>query len=113
LTPRVLLEVNCSGEAAKQGFPADDIGGVISSLDRFPHLCVAGLMTMAPLAGDATAARRCFAALRELRDELAGALPPNAALAELSMGMSGDFEAAIAEGATFVRIGSLLFEGLI
>ena len=67
-------------------------------------------MTMAPLDGGETAARRTFAALAQLRDELAPACPPNASLDELSMGMSGDFEAAIAEGATIVRIGSLLFE---
>jgi PLP dependent protein len=110
---RVLLEVNCSGEAAKQGFSADDVRRVVPSLDAYPHVEVAGLMTMAPLEGDAAAARTAFAALRNLRDELATQSPPNAALAELSMGMSGDFPEAIAEGATIVRIGSLLFEGLL
>jgi pyridoxal phosphate enzyme (YggS family) len=112
LTPRVLLEVNCSGEAAKQGFEADDVRRLLSTVDAFPHACVAGLMTMAPLAGGEAAARKTFAALRTLRDELAAEAPPGVALGELSMGMSGDFEAAIAEGATMVRIGSLLFEGV-
>jgi pyridoxal phosphate enzyme (YggS family) len=113
LTPRVLLEVNCSGEAAKQGFVADDVQRLAPTLGRFANLRVAGLMTMAPLDGGEAAARRSFAALRELRDELRHAVPPGVALEELSMGMSGDFEAGIAEGATLVRIGSLLFEGLI
>jgi hypothetical protein len=74
---------------------------------------VEGLMTMAPLAGGEVAARHTFASLRALRKELVASAPGNAALIELSMGMSGDFEAAIAEGATLVRVGSLLFEGLI
>jgi pyridoxal phosphate enzyme (YggS family) len=113
LTPRVLLEVNCSGEAAKQGFEADDVRRLTPTLGRFANVRVAGLMTMAPLDGGEAAARRSFAALRELRDELREAAPPNVALQELSMGMSGDFEAGVAEGATLVRIGSLLFEGLI
>ena len=70
-------------------------------------------MTMAPLEGDATAARTAFEALRTLRDELATRCPPGVSLAELSMGMSGDFPEAVAEGATIVRIGSLLFDGLL
>lgn len=113
LPPRVLLEVNCSGESAKQGFAADDVRRLLPSLDRYARVHVAGLMTMAPLEGDENAARATFAALRELRDELAFQAPGNVELRELSMGMSGDFEAAIAEGATIVRIGSSLFEGVV
>jgi pyridoxal phosphate enzyme (YggS family) len=112
LTPRVLLEVNCSGEAAKQGFEADEVRRLAPTLSRFANLDVAGLMTMAPLSGGEAAARHSFVKLRELRDELRRSVPPSVALDELSMGMSGDFEAGIAEGATLVRIGSLLFEGL-
>jgi uncharacterized pyridoxal phosphate-containing UPF0001 family protein len=67
---------------------------------------------MAALEGGATTAHQNFAALRELRNSLNGEAPPGVELSELSMGMSGDFEAAIAEGATIVRIGSTLFEGL-
>jgi pyridoxal phosphate enzyme (YggS family) len=111
--PRVLLEVNCSGESAKQGFAIDEVRRLAPSLGRFARVRVAGLMTMAPLEGDESAARATFAALRKLRDELAPQAPPNVALEELSMGMSGDFESAIAEGATIVRIGSSLFEGVI
>ena len=79
-----------------------------------PHVRVLGLMGMASIPeGDATgAARRQFARLRDLRDELAGHLPSMTGLHELSMGMSGDFVEAILEGATLVRIGSALWEGL-
>jgi pyridoxal phosphate enzyme (YggS family) len=110
LSPRVLLEVNCSGESAKQGFSGDEVRRLVPTLGQFSRVHVDGLMTMAPLEGDETAARMAFASLRTLRDELATEAPQNVALSELSMGMSGDFEAAIAEGATIVRIGSLLFE---
>ncbi len=113
LTSRVLLEVNCSGEADKQGFSAEEVRRLLPTLPRFPHVHVAGLMTMAALDGGAATARANFSALRELRDELAAQLPPGENLDELSMGMSGDFEAAIAEGATMVRVGSSLFEGLL
>jgi uncharacterized pyridoxal phosphate-containing UPF0001 family protein len=69
-------------------------------------------MCMAGLEGDLNAARRDFAALRQLRDRLRPRSPPGIVLDELSMGMSGDFETAIEEGATIVRIGSALFEGI-
>lgn len=113
LTSRLLLEVNCSGDASKQGFTDDEVRRVVPNLANYPHVEVAGLMTMAALDGDEAVARRNFAALRQLRDELAAESPPNALLRELSMGMSGDFAAAIAEGATMVRIGSSLFEGVL
>jgi pyridoxal phosphate enzyme (YggS family) len=112
LTPRVLLEVKTSGEADKQGFSADDIRRLLPTLDRFTHVRVDGLMTMAALEGGEAVAHKNFASLRQLRDELARSAPAQVRLSELSMGMSGDFEAAIAEGATIVRIGSLLFEGV-
>jgi PLP dependent protein len=111
LGPRVLVEVNCSGEATKQGFMPDELRRLLPTLDRLSHLRVGGLMAMAPLDGGATAARTTFAALRTLCDDLAAQSPPNVQLDELSMGMSGDFEEAIAEGATIVRVGSILFEG--
>ena len=111
-TAKVLLEVNASGDAAKQGFAADEVRRLLPTLAGLGHVEVAGLMTMAALDGGPDVARRNFADLRALRDELARAAPPNVALAELSMGMSGDLAEAIAEGATIFRIGSLLFEGL-
>lgn len=108
----VLLEVNISGEPAKTGLPVDDAGPLVDRLAELPHVEVRGLMTMAAREGDLDAARRDFARLRALRDALCARTGGRLALAELSMGMSGDFEAAIEEGATIVRIGSALFEGL-
>jgi PLP dependent protein len=113
LTSRVLLEVNCSGEEDKQGFSTEDVRRLLPTLSRFAHVRVGGLMTMAAFEGGAATARANFASLRELRDELAAQAPSSVTLDELSMGMSGDFEAAIAEGATMVRVGSSLFEGLM
>jgi PLP dependent protein len=114
----VLLEVNISGEAAKHGFAPDALGRTDDELKRFAerlaefkHLDIRGLMGMSGLDDDPAAARRDFARLRELHERLAGAWAGRFTLAELSMGMSGDFEAAIAEGATIVRVGSALFEG--
>ncbi|QDT73095.1 YggS family pyridoxal phosphate-dependent enzyme [Lacipirellula limnantheis] len=111
-TCRVLLEVNCSGDAAKQGFTAEGVRALLPELPNYAHLEVAGLMTMAALDGDDAVARANFAALRLLRDELARESPPTVMLRELSMGMSGDFEIAVAEGTTIVRVGSSLVEGL-
>jgi pyridoxal phosphate enzyme (YggS family) len=113
LTSRVLLEVNCSGDATKQGFTAEQVRALLPTIQNYAHLKVGGLMTMAALDGNDAVAHANFAALRTLRDELARQSPPNVNLQELSMGMSGDFEIAIAEGATIVRVGSSLFEGLL
>jgi len=107
----VLLEVNISGDAAKHGFSPQEMPERLAEAAECRHVQIRGLMAMAGLEGDATSARRDFRNLRELRDRLGG-LPEGARLDELSMGMSGDFEAAIEEGATFVRIGSALFEGI-
>ncbi len=107
---RVLLEVNISGEAAKSGFTPDELRTVWEPVQQVQHLEVAGLMTMAPLTDDTGLIRHVFRGLRTLRDELATRGPW--ALPELSMGMSGDFELAIEEGATQIRPGSVLFEGL-
>ena len=104
---RVLLEVNVSGEESKFGFQPDRLREVISELLALRHVQVLGLMTMAPYSEDPLAAKPFFSALRLLRDDLRG--QTGAALPELSMGMSGDFEAAIAEGSTIVRIGSAIF----
>jgi pyridoxal phosphate enzyme (YggS family) len=112
MTSRVLFEVNCSGDASKQGFAADDVRALLPTLSKYSHVEVAGLMTMAALDGDDGVAHANFAALRTLRDELASNAPPNVNLRDLSMGMSGDFEIAVAEGATIVRIGSSLFAGV-
>jgi uncharacterized pyridoxal phosphate-containing UPF0001 family protein len=104
--------VNVSGETAKHGFAPDDLPKHVETLAAFKHLDVRGLMAMAGLDDDPTSARRDFARLRELRDRLRREWSGRFALDELSMGMSGDYEAAIAEGATLVRVGSALFEGV-
>lgn len=109
----ILLEVNVSGDAAKQGFEASELSISISQLAALKNVRLRGLMCMAGLTSDEAETRTQFAALRELRDQLQLKLPTGHEFTELSMGMSGDFEMAIAEGATMVRIGSILFEGLI
>ena len=102
-----LLEVNVSGEETKHGFTPDELRKGFSALGKLPHLRIRGLMTMAPYSENPEDARPVFRALRELRDELQSA--HNHPLPELSMGMSGDYAPAIAEGATLVRIGSSIF----
>lgn len=105
--PKVLLEVNVSGEGTKHGFTPDELRNRIGELLALPRVQVVGLMTMAPYSEDPNAARPFFAALRGLRDHLEEAT--GTPLPELSMGMSGDFEAAIAEGSTLVRLGTAIF----
>lgn len=109
---RVLLEVNCSGDAAKHGLSSEDLRRLLPNLPMLKHVTVCGLMTMAALEGGETVAAQNFTALRHLRDAVQAECPADIELSELSMGMSHDFEAAIREGATLVRVGSLLFEGL-
>ncbi len=109
----VLLECNVSGEASKFGWAAWDertwpaLAEEAAALLDFPTLQVRGLMTMAPYAADPEAARPVFRKLRRLRDFLARRVP-QAGWEHLSMGMSGDFEVAIEEGATFVRVGTAI-----
>ncbi|MEQ8790884.1 MAG: YggS family pyridoxal phosphate-dependent enzyme [Pirellulaceae bacterium] len=108
----VLIEVNISGDANKQGFAPEDVEPLLPRLAELQHLRVRGLMAMASLHGGRDRARADFAALRKLRDGLRGNLPPGVELDELSMGMSDDFDIAIEEGATIVRVGSALLEGV-
>jgi pyridoxal phosphate enzyme (YggS family) len=108
----ILLEVNISGDATKTGFSPAEIEGVLVAAAAYDHLQVQGLMSMAGLDTDAVTAGKQFNSVRELRDSLQRNCPPNISLDELSMGMSGDFGEAIAAGATMVRVGSSLFEGL-
>jgi pyridoxal phosphate enzyme (YggS family) len=109
---RVLLEVNTSGEQTKQGFAPEEVQGLVPQLNECRFVSLAGLMTMAPLEADPQDCRPCFALLRRLRDRLSPSLQDQHNLTHLSMGMSNDFEVAVEEGATIVRIGSALFEGL-
>lgn len=107
---RVLLEVNCSREDAKGGLRPEELLALADTLPTRTGVEVRGLMTMAAYSDDPQAARPAFVELRQLRDRVrtATGLP----LPELSMGMSGDFEVGVEEGATLVRVGSTLFEGL-
>lgn len=111
----VLVEVNLAGDPDRTGLPAEDVGPLLAAAAACEHVRVRGLMGMAsvPEGPDAAGlARRQFAALRELRDRLTADTPGMMKLDELSMGMSGDFEEAILEGATLVRVGSALWEGV-
>lgn len=108
-----LVEVNISDEEAKSGLDPGELEPMLADLASFERVEIRGLMGMASLEGGQEAARRDFARLRELRDRLRPLCPPNIRLDELSMGMSGDYEVAIQEGATIVRVGSALFEGLV
>lgn len=104
---RVLIEVNVSGEETKGGFSPDELR---HSMDELQNLCgirIEGLMTMAPR-GDKSRARACFAGLRELRDELR--VSSGLELRELSCGMSEDYEIALEEGSTIVRLGRVVFD---
>lgn len=98
---RVLLEVNVSGESTKHGLAPEEVEGVLTAIRPLDRLSVEGVMTMAPLADDPEDVRPVFARLRELADDFG--------LPERSMGMSNDFEVAVEEGATQVRIGTALF----
>jgi pyridoxal phosphate enzyme (YggS family) len=108
----VFLEVNASGEASKHGFTPAEAAGLGSRIKKLRHLEVLGLMTMAAFEETPGKARSTFVALRESRDRLRQTLQAPDSLPHLSMGMTNDFEVAIEEGATFVRIGTALFEGL-
>ncbi len=97
----VLLEVNVAGEASKFGFRESELNAAMSAIASLPNLDIQGLMTVAPLVQDADKVRPLFRRLRSLRDSLG--------LPELSMGMTDDFEVAIEEGSTMIRIGRAIF----
>jgi pyridoxal phosphate enzyme (YggS family) len=105
----VLIEVNVSGEKTKAGTTTAEALELVENIARMPHLRIKGLMTMPPFFDDPEKARPYFRELRELAGEIAARKIANVEMKELSMGMSGDFEAAIEEGATLVRVGSAIF----
>ena len=107
LVSNVLLEVNVSGEASKSGFAPDELRACVDGVVSLPGIRVLGLMTMAP-AGSADAARRTFSGLRELAEELRART--GLALGTLSCGMSDDFQIAVEEGSTLVRLGRCVFD---
>ena len=102
----VLVEVNCSGESQKGGVEPAGLPALLERISGLPSLELSGLMTMAALTADPGAQRAAFGRLRTERDQMAAAGYP---LGELSMGMSGDYPIAVEEGATMVRLGTLLF----
>jgi len=107
----VLVQVNVSGEKSKSGTTTDEAVSLVRSVAALPHLRVRGLMTMPPFFDDPDAARPYFRELRRLALQIDECAIPGVSMGELSMGMSGDFAAAVAEGATLVRVGSAIFGG--
>jgi pyridoxal phosphate enzyme (YggS family) len=106
---KILIQINISQEKTKSGIPVDDTADIIQAISEFENIKIKGLMTMPPFFNQPDRVRPFFAALRELRDQLADRAIPKVSLEELSMGMTGDFEVAIAEGATMVRVGTAIF----
>ncbi|MCF7974482.1 MAG: YggS family pyridoxal phosphate-dependent enzyme [Phycisphaerae bacterium] len=106
---RILLQVNTSNEPQKYGVPVGAATHLAEQLETLPHIELKGLMTMAPLTRNKDIVRTCFARAKELFDEVAGERLVGPQFTELSMGMSSDYEIAIQEGATLLRIGSAIF----
>lgn len=105
--PRIMLEANVSGERTKGGFSPDALPRAVEAALSLPRITLEGFMTMAPFEREAEKTRPVFAGLRELRDAMEAEF--GAAFPELSMGMTNDYAVAIEEGATFVRLGTVLF----
>jgi PLP dependent protein len=104
-----LVEVNTTGEQSKFGLPPDRVPAFIRDLEPLSHVRIGGLMTIGPFLPDPEGSRPMFRMLRSLRDTIARTPQANVSLRHLSMGMTGDFEVAIEEGATLVRIGTAIF----
>ena len=109
VAPRVLLQVNTSNEPQKYGVPIGAATHLAEQIETLPHLKLIGLMTMAPLTRNTDAIRACFGRARDLFFEMRGEKIVGSQFTELSMGMSSDYEIAIEEGATILRIGSAIF----
>jgi len=108
-TPELLIQVDLAGEATKYGAPPGEVPRLVEAAGACRAATVVGLMTLPPVPDTPEDARPYFRRLRELRDEWLAAGVPASMLRELSMGMSGDFEVAIQEGATIVRVGTAIF----
>jgi len=106
---KILIEVNVSGEASKSGAEPSEVPELVRQISVLPNLSVQGLMTMPPISDDPNQSRPYFVALRKLRDEIASAAIAGVSMNELSMGMTDDFEVAIEEGATIIRVGRAIF----
>jgi pyridoxal phosphate enzyme (YggS family) len=105
----ILVEVNIAGEAAKAGMPVKGVPNLVAKVSRLKNVSLMGLMTMPPFSENSEDSRPYFQKLRQLAESIAKENIPNISLKELSMGMSGDFEIAIEEGATLVRVGTAIF----
>lgn len=105
----ILLQVNISREATKSGTTSEDLLQLAREVSLLPHVRIRGLMTMPPFFDEPERARPYFRELKKLSDVLSSEKIPGISMEELSMGMSGDFEVAIEEGATLVRVGSAIF----
>ncbi len=108
----LLVEVNTGGEAAKHGVEPQQARSLAMEASRLPGLRIVGLMTMAPFVDDMEVCRECFRKLRETADSIRADESETLRMEQLSMGMTQDFEVAVEEGATMVRVGSALFKGL-
>ena len=108
---KCLLQVNVSGEETKHGLTPEEAAGFVRETAGMDKIIIAGLMTMAPLTEDRDFIRSCFRRLKQLQEEIAGLGIQNAPCTDLSMGMSNDYELAIEEGATMIRIGTALVGG--
>jgi len=111
ITPGVLLQVNTSEEPQKYGVSVGAAPHLAEQVETLPNLKLVGLMTMAPLTHNKDVIRRCFVRARELFTDIRGEKIVGQDFTELSMGMSSDYEIAIEEGATILRIGSAIFSG--
>ncbi len=111
LCPKVLLQVNTSKEPQKYGVPVGAATHLAEQIETLPNLKLVGLMTMAPLTHNKNIVRACFVRARELFIEMRGEKIVGKHFTELSMGMSSDYEIAVEEGATILRIGSAIFAG--
>jgi pyridoxal phosphate enzyme (YggS family) len=109
--PKVLLQVNCSNEPQKYGVPVGAATHLAEQIETLPNLQLVGLMTLAPLTHNKDVVRACFVRARELFVEIRGEKIVGPHFNELSMGMSSDYEVAVEEGATILRIGSAIFAG--
>ncbi|MGC1456077.1 MAG: YggS family pyridoxal phosphate-dependent enzyme [Nitrospirota bacterium] len=105
----VLVEVNIAGEASKAGMTVKNAPALVREIAKHGNIAIQGLMTIPPFSEEPEDSRPYFCVLRELAERIAGENIPNAVMKELSMGMSGDFEVAIEEGATMVRVGTAIF----
>lgn len=109
LITSILLQINISGEVSKQGMSLEDLFNSYESLRQLTHIQVKGFMTMAPLTEDKDLIRKCFKDLKDLQVKINARFSHFSSIHELSMGMSNDYEVALEEGATLIRLGRALF----